>query len=51
MEPEKAKCEICKQKNIDKNMKVSKDNKNGARNADNGTNNMRTPVRNVEYGR
>ena len=26
-EPEKAKCEICKQKNINKNTKVSKDNK------------------------
>ena len=28
-EPEKAKCEICKRKNIDKNIKISKDNKKG----------------------
>ena len=28
-EPEKAKCEICERKNVDKNMKISKDNKKG----------------------
>ena len=50
-EPEKAKCEICKHANVNKNMKTSKDKENGAEIADNRTTNTGTLAKNAEFGR